>query len=182
MGMKRAHIVLAVGIWAIGCSSTPKQPSPPAQQAETLNDRFDKIKIGDTRDHVERQLGHPFSFQRTEFDETAMYMAGMEDMMAKMREMQAPSTGGSVVTGLLRGAAGIVGLAAGPAGGLAVGIGSQVLSMGETVTGQTQMPDLSPGTVAMLTIRYRDGKVVSLEKQTPGQMGALPELPQMPPE
>ena len=155
----------------LACSGRTAPPPPQEPAKQRVNRLFDQIQIGDSKESVEKLLGQPFSYEKNLQGETSMYMTGMEDMMAQMQALQSGTQGASMVSGLMGSVSGLAGLA-GPGAGIAAGIGSEVVGMGTSLAmqaNQPKMPDM--GDIQMLMITYQNGKVISVQRQSPGQMG-----------
>ena len=172
--MRAIRITLTALIFsAAACSSTSSVPT--AQEArktalkspEARTKLIDNLKIGDSRAAVEKVLGRPMSITQTAEGTSAMYMFGfdMSELMAAAQPSTASTVGHSVL--------GMAGALGGPIGGIGASIGSQALSMGSEIGAARAMPDMKQ--IEMVNISYRDNKVFSIQRQTPGAMGGATE-------
>jgi len=138
------------------------------------------IKVGMSRSTVESILGLPMNVSEDlvgapgaeRVEVTVQYMPGMATLMRSAQQQMANAQTAGNVSGILDQGLGLAGLA-GPAGGIAGGIGSSVLGMAGSLGGMAAQPSPEEMQAAMhmLVIRYRNDRVVGVQRMNPGESG-----------
>ena len=155
------------------CATPPAAPAPQTVRAPATA-AADAVKVGQSRAEVEAALGVPTQVEEDADGVQAVYLTGMPDLSAYRRAATA-GRGVGMAQGLLGTATGLAGLL-GPVGM----IGGAALSTGSTLVGEAASlgaraatpaaPDLSH--VSVLTVTYREGKVVRITRQSLAGMAA----------
>ena len=153
------------------CAAPPVAPAPQAAPAPAA---ADAVKVGQSRAEVEAALGVPTQVEEDADGVQAVYMTGMPDLAA-YRRAAVTGRGVGVAQGLLGTATGLAGLLGpvGMLGGAALSTGSmlagEAASLGARVA-TPAAPDLSR--VSLLTVTYREDKVVRITRQNLAGMAA----------
>lgn len=157
---------LAGPLFLSGCSTGPKEtPEQIALKSpETRDSVISQVKIGSPRSAVEKLLGRPTSEMITQSGAQATYTFGMDEMMEDMQPSTASSIGSSIVGSL----GSLVGMA-GPAGSVAAGVGSSVLSAATAPS--MANPLAAMGKVETVDISYRNDQVVAISRSRGGMSG-----------
>ena len=149
------------------CSSGPTlSPEQLAlKNPETRDSVLSQIQIGTPRAKVEKLLGRPSSETITAQGAQVNYTFGMDEMMEGMQPSRASSIGSSIL-GTLGSVAGF----AGPAGGMAAGVGTGLLDA--ATTSSTPDPMDAMQKIETFAITYRNNQVALISKNR-GGMGAM---------
>lgn len=161
--------------FTVGCSTSQPERPQPAEEKQVHNWDEEKtlasLKVGASREEIDRLLGQPMMVTETASGITCAYMLGMNGF-------QMPGSGANSAMnamGALSGAVGSLGMLGGPAGAIGAGIGSQALGIGSSLMAAANtpaMPDMEK--MRMVMVEYRNGKVVSIQKMNPSAMGSAP--------
>jgi hypothetical protein len=168
----RAALATALAASLLTACATP--PAAPAPQTAPAAAAADAVKVGQSRADVEAALGVPTQVEEDTDGVQAVYMTGMPDLSAYRRAATA-GRGVGVAQGLLGTATGLAGLL-GPVGV----IGGAALSTGSTLVGEAASLGARAATpatpalshVSVLTVTYREDKVVRIARQSLAGMAA----------
>lgn len=180
--VRESLLFFASIILIAGCSGT-SAPVPSTAEVEAPSGTsarlalVSQVQIGDSRERVEALLGQPMQVQRSAEGTQAMYMLGMEGMMAQVNSAMANAQRASAVQGIADTALGALGMLGGPAGSVAAGVGGGILSLGSSLATTASMPEMpSMDQMRMVTIDYRMEKVFTVQVMNPAQMGGMQPL------
>ncbi len=174
--MTKSNFCLLVIIVAVcflcACSASTPRPDE-ARPIQTLDQKLDlsAVKIGATREEIEKVLGQPMSVNESLQGLECMYMLGM----GGFRMPTAGDMAGVQAMGTAQNLIGMAGGLAGPAGGMIGGVASEVIGMGSSLAAEAAMPSMpDPSKIRMVMVGYRDGKAVSISRINPSAMGGAP--------
>ena len=154
------------------CGSSVARPEK-IKSVQTLDQKLDlsAVKVGASRDDIEKVLGQPMSISESERGLECMYMLGL----GGFRMPTAGSMAGMQAMGTAQSLVGMAGGLAGPAGGVIGGVASEVIGIGSSLAAQSAMPAMpDPSQIRMVMVGYRDGKAISINRINPGAMGGAP--------